>query len=594
MIHIIKNYKWVIGTSLVCLIFALLTFYRFTNESFITLKDVNLKQLLLVDLFLLILFFSLLIIETYKSLNTNRRKKIGSEVNLRYIIYFSSTTLLPSIIIALFSLVLFNVGLQRYFDDKIKNVVNNSAELANNYVTQTRNAVENDILLMVLDLNKNSSLYYERPSSFLRLLTNQRLLRQLDEVHLLDSSANIIMSNITDPTINFIPPTDEAFNRTLNGKPVRILDTTTNRTSALIKLDSFIDTYLYVVRFLDPKIINYINETGDAVNFYFNIRESKTEIKVIFAIIYLLVVTLFLFLSIIISLNLASRLSTPIINLIGASDKISAGDLNAKVPKIETHDEFKQLNNNFNSMIDKLKKQQDKLLLSERHEAWKNVARKLAHEIKNPLTPIQLSIDGIKEKYLNKENNKDNRFSDYLNTIKKQIKDIEHLVNEFSDFARMPKPIFKKININDSVEKLFYFYELSEKNIKFILFNHTSKFFIKADEEQLNRVFVNLFKNAIESINERKTKNADFKGKIKVDITNDSDYIYITIADNGVGFDKVDKTKMLTPYFTTKKKGTGLGLAIVTKVISDHNSTITFNSIEEGAKVEISFPKYYD
>jgi len=245
-------------------------------------------------------------------------------------------------------------------------------------------------------------------------------------------------------------------------------------------------------------------------------------------------------------------------------------------------------------MIDKLKKQQDKLLLSERHEAWKNVARKLAHEIKNPLTPIQLSIDGIKEKYLNKENNKDNRFSDYLNTIKKQIKDIEHLVNEFSDFARMPKPIFNKININDFVEKLFYLYDLSEKNIKFLLFNHTSKLFIKADEEQLNRVFVNLFKNAIESINERKTKNADFKGKIKVDITNDSDYIYITIADNGVGFDKVDKTKMLTPYFTTKKNGTGLGLAIVTKVISDHNSAITFNSIEEGAKVEISFPKYYD
>ena len=166
MIHIIKNYKWVIATSLVCFIFALLTFSRFTNESFITLKDINLKQLLLVDLFLLLLFFSLLIIETYKSLNTKKKKKIGSEVNLRYIIYFSSTTLLPSIIIALFSLVLFNVGLQKYFDDKIKNVVNNSAELANNYVTQTRNAVENDILLMVLDLNKNSSLYYESPSNF--------------------------------------------------------------------------------------------------------------------------------------------------------------------------------------------------------------------------------------------------------------------------------------------------------------------------------------------------------------------------------------------------------------------------------------------
>ena len=116
------------------------------------------------------------------------------------------------------------------------------------------------------------------------------------------------------------------------------------------------------------------------------------------AIIYILIVSLLLFLSIIISINFASRLTRPIINLIGASEKISSGDLNAKVPKIETDKEFEKLNENFNSMIDKLKKQQDKLLLSERHAAWENVARKLAHEIKNPLTPIQLSIDRIKRK----------------------------------------------------------------------------------------------------------------------------------------------------------------------------------------------------
>ena len=117
---------------------------------------------------------------------------------------------------------------------------------------------------------------------------------------------------------------------------------------------------------------------------------------------------------------------------------------------------------------------------------------------------------------------------------------------------------------------------------------------IKGDEEQLNRVLINLIKNSIESINEKKIKNVDFKGKIYVDIKGDSDYIYVTIVDNGMGFSQVDKTKMLTPYFTTKKKGTGLGLAIVTKIISDHNSTILFNSIKDGAKVEIIVSKYYD
>ena len=591
MIHIIKNYKWVIATSIICIIFGLLTFFTFTNQSFITLKDFNLQILLVVDLILLLLFFGLIIYETYKILSKKKGKELGSKVNLKYILYFSSTTLLPSIIIAAFSLILFNVGLQRYFDDKIKSVVNNSAELAKNYVEQTRNSIETDILLMTLDVNRKSGLYYENPKRFLNLLTTQRLLRRLDEVHLLDSSANIIMSNIVDPSINFVPPTEEEFSSSLNGKPVRIIDTNTNRTSALVKLDNFIDTYLYIVRFMDPNVINYLQQTGEAVSFYFSVQESKTGIKITFGIIYLLVVTLFLFLSIIISISFASRLTEPIINLIGASEKISSGDLNAKVPKIETDDEFKKLNENFNSMIDKLKKQQEKLLMSERHMAWESVARKLAHEIKNPLTPIQLSIDRIREKYLTKVN--DNSISSYLNTITKQIKDIELLVNEFSDFARMPKPIFKKINLNNLIFRSINLHELSETDIKFKLSKRKSPLKISGDEEQLNRVFINLIKNSIESIHEKKIKSADFKGKINVDIEDDSDYIYVTIIDNGVGFEQVDKTKMITPYFTTKKKGTGLGLAIVTKIINDHNSTILFDSIKDGAKVKIIIPKYY-
>ena len=591
MIHIIKNYKWVIATSIICIVFGLLTFFTFTNQSFITLKDFNLQILLVIDLFLLSLFFSLIVYESYKVFNKKKRKKIGSKVNLKYIIYFSSTTLLPSIIIAVFSLILFNVGLQRYFDDKIKSVVNSSAELAKNYVEQSKNSIETDILLMLLDINNQSALYYENPQRFLNLLTTQRLLRRLDEVHLLDSSANIIMSNIVDPNIIFVPPTEEDFNNSLDGKPVRIIDESTNRTSALVKLNNFIDTYLYVVRFMDPKVISYLQQTGEAVSFYFSVQESKTGIKITFGIIYLLVVTLFLFLSIIISISFASRLTLPIINLIGASEKISSGDLNAKVPKIETDDEFKKLNDNFNSMIDKLKKQQEKLLLSERHMAWESVARKLAHEIKNPLTPIQLSIDRIRDKYLNKTN--DVNLSNYLNTMTKQIKDIELLVNEFSDFARMPKPIFKKINLNNIISRSINLHQLSETFIKFKFLKSKDSFAINGDEEQLNRVFINLIKNSIESIYEKKIKNTDFKGKINVDIKDDSDYIYVTIVDNGVGFEQVDKTKMITPYFTTKKKGTGLGLAIVTKIISDHNSTILFESIKNGAKVKIILPKYY-
>ena len=402
------------------------------------------------------------------------------------------------------------------------------------------------------------------------------------------------MSNIIDISIDFVPPPEEAFVKSLDGKPIRITDANTNRTSALVKLDNFIDTYLYVVRFMDPKVINYLQETSDAVSFYYSVQERKTGIKISFAIIYLIIVSLLLFLSVIISINLASRLTLPIINLIGASEKISSGDLSAKVPIIKTDKEIEKLNENFNLMMEKLQIQQDKLLMTERHSAWENVARKLAHEIKNPLTPIQLSIDRIREKYLKKIDDKNSDFSNYLNTINKQIQDIEHLVNEFSDFARMPKPVLKKIELSNVISRSISLHELSEPGIKFIFSKNKVITNINGDEEQLNRVFINLIKNSIESIHERKSKNADFKGKIDVDIRSDSDYIYVTIIDNGVGFKQIDKRKMLTPYFTTKKKGTGLGLAVVTKVVNDHNGVSMFDSISNGAKVEIKLPKYYE
>jgi len=591
MIHTIKNNKWVIAMSLICVLLGALTFFTFINQSFIKLNDFNLQILLFIDAVLLVIFFVIIFHQIYKIVRERKKGKLGSETSLRYIAFFSTTALLPSILIAIFSLFLFNVVIQKYFEKKIKSVVNNSAEVARNYVEQTKKSIEADILLMVLDINSKPILFYDNPKGFQNVLTTQRLLRRLDEVHLLDSAGNVIMSNVVDASLDFVSPPEEAFTRSLTGKPVRITDPVTNRTSALIKLSNFIDTYLYIVKFMDPNVINYLKQTSEAISFYYSVQDRKTGIKITFAIIYVLIVSLLLFLSVTIAINFASRLTKPIVNLIGASEKISAGDLNSKVPKIVSDKEFEKLNENFNSMIEKLKKQQDKLLLSERHAAWENVARKLAHEIKNPLTPIQLSIDRIREKYLGKVGNDNKNFSNYLNTITKQIKDIEHLVNEFSNFARMPKPILKKVDLNKIISRSFNLHELSEPGISFVFSKVKFLSYIKGDEEQLNRVFLNLIKNSIESIYDKRSRTVDFKGKINIDITGDNDYIYVTIIDNGVGFEHVDKKKMLTPYFTTKKNGTGLGLAVVSKIISDHNGVILFNSIDNGAKVLITIPK---
>ena len=239
--------------------------------------------------------------------------------------------------------------------------------------------------------------------------------------------------------------------------PVIIPGNLENKTSVMIKLNSLIDTYLYISRDIDSEILKYLNETEKAVNFYYSIENSQTGIKITFAIIYIIVITLLLFLSTAIAITFARRLTKPIINLITASENISKGELNTKVPDIEADEEIKKLNNNFNNMINRFKRQQDKLLITERYEAWEVVARKLAHEIKNPLTPIQLSIERLRDKYSKKIGDEKKQFEDYLQTINRQIKDIENLVNEFSHFARMPRPVFKKIDLGKVVERSINF-----------------------------------------------------------------------------------------------------------------------------------------
>ena len=443
---------------------------------------------------------------------------------------------------------------------------------------------------MSVGLNRASGFYYSNPNRFKNIMRSEKILRRIDDVYLIDSLGNILLSDVRDITEEFVVPADEDYDQALEGKPVFISDNLENKTTVMTKLTSLVDTYLYISRNIDPEILRYLNETEQAVSFYYSVENSQTGIKVTFAVIYIIVVTLLLFLSTSIAITFASRLTKPIVNLIGASDAISKGALNVKVPELETDEELKLLNKNFNLMIERLKEQQDKLLITERYEAWESVARKLAHEIKNPLTPIQLSIDSLREKYKNKLTQDSKDFEKYLETINRQIKDIEKLVNEFSNFARMPRPIFKKIDIFQIINKSLDFVKLTSKN-SINLKKNTNDKFINGDEDQLNRVFINLIKNSEESFQELTQKDPDFKGNIDVEIDSNNDYIILKIDDNGPGI--TDAKKAMTPYFTTKKTGTGLGLPIVSKIINEHNGIFSIKRINKnkGTLVTISLPK---
>jgi len=349
---------------------------------------------------------------------------------------------------------------------------------------------------------------------------------------------------------------------------------------------------LYVIKHLDEEISNYLIESEEAINFYYTVENKRTGIQVSFVLIYLVIVTLLLFLSISIAIKFSSRFFRSINNLILASANIGKGDLDTKVPDIKTDKELETLNKNFNLMIDRLKSQQEKLLLSERHEAWENVARKLAHEIKNPLTPIQLTIDRLKNDYYKLINTDEKvNFDNHLKTIIKQIKQIENLVNEFSDFARMPKPIFQNNDIIEIINNNVSLLEELDKDIVFKFNLKKNKILLKFDSDQIGRVIFNLVKNSIESIQEKSLKNTEFTKIIDIEIINKSDYITVNITDNGTGFSIKNIKNIIKPYFTTKPKGSGLGLSIVNKIINDHNGSIKFSSNIDGAKVILTLPK---
>ncbi len=590
MLTFIKRNLFIIIIFVLTVLLSFITFLTFIDKSFIKLNEYNLQLVLITNIIFLFFFFILIFIDIKNSIKNNINVR-GSVANRKYILSFGLFTLIPSLLISIFSLFIFSFALEKYFDKKITTAVNNSYEIAKNYVDEKRNKIQSEIVLIAFDLNKYFKVYKNDPNRFKAFLNTQNIIRDIDQIFLINSKGDLILSannsiytRIESQAMDMVRNDD---------RPLKIINAPENRSAAVIRLQNFDDTFLYVVKNLDKNISNYLIESEEAVNFYYTVENQSLGIRISFAIIYISLVTLLLFLSITIAIRFSSRFFISINNLITASEKIGKGNLDVKVPELKADREMELLNKNFNSMIEKLKNQQDKLLSNERHEAWETVARKMAHEIKNPLTPIQLTIDNLNSKYLpDLPEDKKNKYRDNLKTILKQIKQIENLVNEFSDFARMPKPHIKK---NDLIKVLDENIELLKKvdsSINFKINNKTEKsVIISFDNEQFNRLFFNLIKNSIESINEKVKKTNKSLKNIDIEINQRRDYITVNLTDTGEGFKNKVTKDIIKPYYTTKEKGTGLGLSIVDKIINDHNGSIKFLNTKNGAKVQIVIPK---
>ena len=593
MIDFIKKNIFIGSIFFVALLSGFITFLTFIDKSFFKLTDQNLQLLLTVNIALLLLLFYMIFKEVNASLKVDVDVS-GSKANRKYITFFALFTLIPSVLISLFSLFLLSFALDKYLDKKITTAVNNSYEIAKSYTEEVRTKTQTEIILIAYDLNKSINFLNRNINQFKSFLNTQKLIRDIDEVHVIEEDGSLYLTTLDDISL-YEPPLPEALEMVLNDKrPLKIINAYKNQSASIIKLENFQGKYLYIAKYLDKKISQYLLESQEALNFYYTVLNKQTGIKISFMFIYLVIVSLLLFLSISIAIRFSSRFFRSINNLIIASSNIGKGNLNIKVPETKSDKDMEILNKNFNSMIDQLKTQQEKLIINERHEAWENLARKLAHEIKNPLTPIQLTIDRLKNKYEDKlGGEKKEDFSNSLKIIGKQIKQIENLVNEFSDFARMPKPILKDNNLVSLIRDNINLIGELDTNILINFTVDRENIILNSDNEQLSRVFFNLMKNSIESIQDKKINNMNFKGKIDIFLNDNRNFLEFMIIDNGLGFEKfADNIKsILNPYFTTKKIGTGLGLAIVNKIINDHNGSIDFIPIENGAKIKIKFTK---
>ena len=304
MFALLKRNLFIIVIFLLTISLGFLTFLTFINKSFIKLNEDNLEILLISNICLVLLFFVLIFIDIKNSIKNNINVR-GSVANRKYIVSFALFTLIPSLLIAVFSLFIFSFALDKYFDKKITTAVNNSYEIAKNYLDEKRNKIESEIILIAFDLNKSFELFKSDPERYQVILNTQRFIRDIDQLHLIDGDGNLIRSagNSVYKKIE-----NRAMQMVINDdRPLKIINTFENKSAAVVRLSNYENTYLYVLKYIDKNISNYLIKSEEAVNFYYTVENQNLGIRISFAIIYITLVTLLLFLSITIAIRFSSR-----------------------------------------------------------------------------------------------------------------------------------------------------------------------------------------------------------------------------------------------------------------------------------------------
>ncbi|AFB20900.1 sensor histidine kinase NtrY-like [Rickettsia canadensis] len=535
---------------------------------------------LLVDLAVFLILGILLTQKFFAKNNNNDTSKLQN----RIVIAFSLVAAIPTIIVSVFSVYFFNLSVQAWFDKKISTVLDQSVIVAESYIAEHKLQLKETALAVAEDLG---DMYYDlihNPALFTKTLNTEAEMRSLDEAIVLNKSTNTIVANsYLSFSLSFATIPAYLIKKADLGEPVEVKSDPT-KIRMLIKLKEYNDVYLLVGRLVDNKIIDHIDATNGAAAEYNSLKNEIDNIQIKFSIMFIFIALLLLFVAISFGVIFTAKIVNPIKKLVTATDKVKDGDLTVQVPENEVDkDEIGTLYAAFNRMIKQISRQQRDLVIAQRAMVWSDVAKKVAHEIKNPLTPILLASERLFKKF-SPEIKERTEFENYLKMIIRHTNDIKSIVSEFVLFARLPAPKFTKSEIVYLVKHIVEARKLLNDHILYKFESNVDQFDFMCDATQINQVMINLLKNAEESIEGRED------GKIEVTIDAKDDFISVIVIDNGKGFPPELIGKATESYVTTSSKGMGVGLAIVKRIVEEHCGVLDIaNREEKGAIIDIKF-----
>ena len=695
---------------------AFLTFIVLTGLTPIEPKRNVVYGFLLINAATILVLVGIIVREVWKVVQARRRGSAAARLHIQVVSLFSVIAVLPAVLVAIVANVTIDRGLDRLFSGPTREVIQNSLIVANAYLHEHAQLIRGDIIGMANDISHARPLFQLDPLSFRQMLTASAASRNLPGAMLIDKDRNILESAQTGIQQEFTTPEPEFLKGVDENEPQIAVFIEANYVAAVIRLRGFTDTFLYVARVLDPRVVAQLRQTQASVAEYAALESRKLGIQVAFALMFAVIALTILMASVLIGLNFANRLVAPIRRLMSAANIVSTGDLNVQVPVLKSEGDLAQLGETFNKMTQELRSQRDELVnaselidsrrrfieavlssasagiigvdasgsigilnrsaeklieksesevldhpLSEvlpelddmmktaregtqklvqgqitinrdghernlsvrvsaeqtsqardsyiitldditelvsaqRTSAWGDVARRIAHEIKNPLTPIQLSAERIRRKFgraITEVKDKE-IFEQCTDTIVRQVDDIRRMVDEFSRFARMPKPVMEGEDVADVVRQAVFLMKVAHPELEIEADIKQDRMPAQFDRRLISQALTNIIKNATEAIEQVPPEELG-KGRIDVVAQRENDDILIDVIDNGIGLPKVARQRLLEPYVTTRQKGTGLGLAIVGRVLEDHGGRLElkdasdFRSGQRGAWMRLRF-----